>query len=75
LIIDNYKRNVQKYYRTLIYYKYLNNINYVEIYPLLKDKISNSSKFIVFLKIIKHKFISLIPDKLKTIIKSYLFEK
>jgi len=53
----------------------LNNINYVEIYPLLKDKISNSSKFIVFLKIIKHKFISLIPDKLKTIIKSYLFEK
>lgn len=70
-----YKENVQKYYSRLIFQRKQGNINYIELYPLLKDKIAFSSYLKGNVMGLKPKLISFIPRKLRLFIKKMLGKK
>ena len=72
--IEHYRKNKQKYLTDLIYYKLLKNINYVELYPLLKSQIKTISKIKGFLKIPKSFIINKIPTNLKPYLKKIYYK-
>jgi hypothetical protein len=70
--INYYRKNAQKYYTKLIYYKLLKNIYYVEIYPLLKGKISILSRIKGYIKLFELNVKSIIPESIKKFLKRIL---
>ncbi|HZL09029.1 MAG TPA: hypothetical protein VFC65_03450 [Prolixibacteraceae bacterium] len=64
--IEYYKNNKQEYYKELVYQTLRKNVNYVEIYPLLKSQIGFSAKIN---GIVKSIIIVFIPARLKLLLK------
>lgn len=74
--VEYYRKNLQKYYAKLVYYKLMNNQYYVELYPLLKSKISKSSKikgyFIPIELKAKAIILPIIPQNIKSILRKII---
>jgi len=67
--IEYYKKNKQKYYKTLVYQTLRKNHNYVEIYPYLKSQITFLTKIKGAIMYFPSLVISFIPIKWKPFLK------